>query len=449
MSRGFSALVGATVLCAAVAGCTTTDPERRAADPSPTAASPSASSTPAKPVTLTLAVYGPEDSLDAYDDLAEAFVDDNPDVKVRVERHSSAEELLADVADGDAPDVFLMDHQQLPALLEQELVQPVDALLEARTVDFGDGYQRSGLTAFSADAALQCMPHDVSPLVVYYNQELIDLEQLAAEDEDPPNAVDGWNWETFTTAALMGARGRAHGLYVEPSLMSLAPFVWSRGGEIVDDVQDPTTLTFSDDETVEALELILPLLRDPAVTPNQAQLERMDAVTRFTEGRLGMIVGTRALTPGFRDSDVDFEVMPLPRVSGRFRTVSDMTGYCISADTEHTEAAGDLLAFAVSREGAMITTSPGYVVPANLEVANSPVFIQGSRQPENSFIFNEGVRRTQPLPFTPQWSELNEAVDPSIHEMFNAPVIELQTLVEEIDTTSQQVLAPDEPVEQD
>ena len=42
-------------------------------------------------------------------------------------------------------------------------------------MDFGDGYTRNGLEAFSADAALQCMPTDVSPLVVYYNPRLIEL----------------------------------------------------------------------------------------------------------------------------------------------------------------------------------------------------------------------------------------------------------------------------------
>ena len=44
-------------------------------------------------------------------------------------------------------------------------------------MDFGDGYTRNGLEAFSVDAALQCMPLDVSPLVVYFNPRLIELDQ--------------------------------------------------------------------------------------------------------------------------------------------------------------------------------------------------------------------------------------------------------------------------------
>ena len=48
---------------------------------------------------------------------------------------------------------------------------------------------------------------------------------------------------------------------------------------------------------------------------------------------------------------------------------------------------------------ATITTIAGYTVPANLQVAHSPAFTQPGQQPENSFVYNEGVRRAEPTPF--------------------------------------------------
>ena len=440
--RGRSALAAGTVLCAVLAGCTTTDPG--GPEPSTSPSPSSSTSTTADPASLTLGVYGPEGGLAAYDDLARAFEDAHPGAEVKVERFDDAEEVVAAVAGDDAPDVFLMDHDHLPGLVAEQLVQPVDELLEARDLNFGDGYQRGGLTAFASDAALQCMPHDVSPLVVYYNQDLVDLSTLVVDGEEPPTPLDGWTWEQFSLAAHRAARGPAHGLYIDPSLTSLAPFVWSVGGEIVDDPQDPTTLTLSGDAAREALVQVLALVRDPQVTPTTGQLDRVDAVTRFARGRLGMILGTRALTPVFREAkDLRFDVMPLPRLA-RSRTVADMTGYCISAGTDEVEASADLLAFAVGREGATITTRDGYVVPSNLEVANSPVFVQGSREPESSFVFNEGVRRTQNMPFTPAWPLLVDEVAPALNRMFHAPVIDLDSLLTEIDTTSARVLAPEE-----
>lgn len=439
VARGFKAVVAGAIACAVLAGCTTAGSERSASEPSP-----STVSNPATPVTITLGVYGPEEALAAYESLAEAFSDDHPNVTVKLAGYDDAEQVMETVVGGSAPDVFLIDHDHLPRLVDEELVQPVDGLLEERQVDFGDGYQRGGLTAFAADAALQCMPHDVSPVVVYYNQDLIDLEQLGTEEEEPPSAIDGWTWEMFTEAARQAARGPADGVHIDPSLTSLAPFIWSAGGEIVDDPQSPTTLTLSDGDTRAALEQVLALVRDPEITPTAEKLERQDAVTRFTRGKLGMILGTRELTPLLRaDEDLRFDVMPLPSL-GRFRTVADMTGYCISADTEHLEVAGDFLAFAVSREGASITARSGYIVPSNLEVANSAAFAQQSRQPESSFLFNEGVRRAQSLPFVASWPELSEQVEPTLGRMFYAPVIDLDAMLEEIDTMSTEVLAPEE-----
>ncbi|HSE09313.1 MAG TPA: extracellular solute-binding protein [Nocardioidaceae bacterium] len=436
---GLKALMGGVVVCAVMAGCTTTDPERSAPEPTP-----STSSSAPDPATISVGVYGPAAMLEAYDTLAKAFTDANPHITVELETHEDAEGVMAAIESRDAPDVFLMDHDHVPRLVADELVQPVDGLLEARQVDFGDGYQRGGLTAFAADARLQCMPHDVSPAVVYYNQDLVNLRRLGGEDEEPPTALDGWSWELFTTAARRASRGPGHGVYIEPSLESIAPFVWSAGGEIVDDVQAPTTLTLSDGDSREALEQVLALVRDPKFTPTPRQLEEKDALRRFIDGELGMIIGTRALTPELREApDLRFDVMPLPSL-GRQRTIAEMNGYCVSADTDEVEAAGDFLAFAVGRQGAAITARTGYVVPSNLEVAHSAVFAQESRQPASSFIFNEGVRRAQTSPFTPVWPELSESVESAFNRMFYAPVIDLDSLLEEIDTTSTRVLAPKE-----
>ena len=442
VGRGRQTLVGGALLCTLLAGCTIAESEPQVANPSPS--QDVSSSAPAEPVTVSLGVYGPRPLLDAYEDLAETFSEDNPAVTVEVETHEDAEALLAAIESGDAPDVFLMDQEHVPQLVQDEALQPVDGLLEERQVDFGDGYQRGGLTAFAANAALQCMPHDVSPLVVYYNQDLVDLTRLGTEAEEPPTPLDGWDWETFSRAARRAARGDADGVYIQPSLEYLAPFVWSAGGEIVDDTQSPTTLVLSDGDSRGALEQVLALVRDPEVTPSPEDLEKRGAVKRFRRGELGMILGTRALAPVLRETeDLDFDVMPLPSL-GRFRTVADMNGYCISVDTEHQAAAADLLAFAVGRQGAAITARTGYVVPSNLEVAHSTAFEGGSQDPSSSFIFNEAVRRAQTLPFVPTWPELSEQVEPSLNEMFYAPVIDLDTLLEGIDTRSAEVLAPEE-----
>jgi len=434
-------------MCATIAGCTSADSDKPVASSSPSLSS-SASASP-EPVTLRLAVYGNEASVASYDDLALAFQNNNPNVTVEIEHAPDAEaafsELLVEYEARDTPDVFLLDHRNLPALVEDQRVLPVDALLEERQVDFGDDFQRDALEAFSESSALQCMPHDVSPLVVYYNEELLSLLSLVAIDEDPPNAVDGWSWEQFSAAARQMSRGRIHGVYIEPNLETLSPFIASAGGEIVDDPQSPTTLLMSDEDTRAALEQVLTLVRDPEVTPSRGELERQGAVTRFKKGKLGMILGTRALTPELRAKEsLNFEVMPLPSL-GRYHTIASMNGYCISSQSDNVAVAADFLAFATGRVGATITSLDGYVVPSNVEVALSPAFTQPSQQPRNSSVFNEGVRRSDPTPFIKEWPAVLRATQPLLERLFYSPVIDLDTQLEQIDLISQPILSPEEP----
>ena len=239
------------------------------------------------------------------------------------------------------------------------------------------------------------------------------------------------------------SRGQVNGVYIEPSLESLAPFIWSAGGALVDDPEAPTTLTMAGTEAQEAIQQVLGLVRDPGVAPTQAELDTQSAVTRFETGQLGMIIGTRGLTPQFREAPgLEFDVFPLPEI-GRFRTISSMTGYCISAETDKVGAAADFLAFAVDREGATITTTAGYIVPSNVQVASSPAFNLPSRLPENNFVFTEGVRRTDRTPFVPEWSRVVEVTEPFLERLFYAPVIDVDALLGGMDLRSQTIFAPD------
>jgi multiple sugar transport system substrate-binding protein len=413
--------------------------------PSKTTTTPSMSG----PVTLRFAVYGDRVNLEAYRRLAAAYTREHPNVTVRVETVTDAvtaqDRLDRGFTAGTAPDLFLTNQTALPALAAADRVQPVDALLEERGVQFGDNYERLGLEAFSSESALQCMPNDVSPYVVFYNKALLMPATIAEPGEEPPTAETGWRWEQFAAAAQRISRDGVKGVYIAPRLTTLTPLIRSAGEDVVDDSRAPTTLTLSDDGTRSALEEILAVVRDPRVTYSSEQLSRQDAVTRFENGRLGMMVGTRALVPRLRQTpDLHFDVLPLPSL-GRFRTVADITGYCISKTSTHVPEAADFLAFASQKEAASITAESGAVVPANLAALHSDAFVQPGRFPESAEVFNTSIRRAEPLPFTSGWPDVVRQTQPFVERLFNAPVIDLDTLLPRIDEVSAVLLARPTP----
>jgi multiple sugar transport system substrate-binding protein len=346
-------------------------------------------------------------------------------------------------ADGHPPDLFLMDHDDLAGLTADKSVRRVDDLLAAREVDFGDGYTRNGLEAFSADAALQCMPLDVSPMVVYYNPKLIELDRINDPGSRPVTQDTGWSLDQFATAALQPRRPGVRGLYVEPDLEQIAPFVWSGGGDVVDDTDKPTTLTLSDGPSESAMEKLLEVVRDPALTFNQRALANRSALQRFEDGRLGMMLGFRDLTPVLRKQQtLTFDVMPLPRVSSS-ATIARMSGLCISAGSEHTDKAADFLAELISDKDSSILAATGYVMPSNVDVLNSDDFLQTGQRPLHSEVFAHELRRAEMLPATTTWPAVATTTADSLAGLFYDPVIApLKDRLAAIDAASVPLLKP-------
>ncbi len=400
--------------------------------------------------TLTLAVYGARPVLDAYAEIAARFSVTHPETKVKLQPYPTHDAALAGLrtaqAAGNPPDLFLMDHDDLSEFTAGKALQPVDALLAERQVDFGDGYTRSGLEAFSADSALQCMPLDVSPLVVYYNPKLIELDPIAEPGANAVSQEDGWSLEEFGRAALQPRAPGQRGLYIAPDLEQTAPFVWSGGGEVVDDDEDPTRLMLSEGTSADAMRQLLELVRDPALTFSQTALARRSALERFKDGELGMLLGYRDLTPELRDHpDLIFDVMPLPKISSG-ATSATMSGLCISSASEQPGHAADLLAEVISEEGAATLAKTGYVMPSNLSVLNDDAFLQSGKRPLHAGVFGREVRDIRLLPSTPSWPLVRDAAAASLAQLFYQPVIlPLEAKLAAIDDASEPLFAATTP----
>ncbi|CAN5497451.1 hypothetical protein BH10ACT10_BH10ACT10_24950 [soil metagenome] len=434
------------------AGCTSSSDPGASPSATPTSAPTSASSSassPSGPVTLRFATYGDPGVVAAYREIAKTYTTEHPDVIVRVDAAADAVTSADDVDRGfDAgtpPDLFLARQTDLASLMAQGRLQPVDELLEKPGVQFGDSFQRIGLEAFAGDSALQCMPNEVSPYVVYYNKRLVVPRTFGQPGQTPPSPERGWRWDQFVAAAKSASTAGVKGLYLPPRLSTLIPLVRSAGQDLMDDDRLPTTLTFADEMNRSALEAILSVARDPLITPTARQLTRQDAVTRFENGRIAMMVGTRSLVPRLREKvDLHFDVFPLPSL-GRARTVADMTGYCVAKGTEHLPQAIDFLAYASGDAAAKVLASSGSVVPANLAALHSPEFLDPSRFPRDSAVFDSVIRRADPMPSAQGWPDVVSQTQPLIDRMFYSPVIDLDSLLPRVDEVSTGLLVPPSP----
>lgn len=438
-----------------LAGCETDGTAR----PAPSPSRPPVSAGPAEPapVTLRLALYGDKTLVSAYQHIARTFTASRPEITVEVVTHPDAESAAAaartGLEEGGGPDIFLLDSTELPALIETQRLQPLDTMLEQRGLQFGDDFQRTALTAFSADSGLQCMPTEMSPLVVYYNRELVPRRALTAAGFVLPRGGDPWTWADFEAAARATAGldrlGPIKGTYVPPELELVVAFLRSAAAPVVDDELAPTTLTLSAEEAREVLAEVSSLARDSPVSLSEEDLARRDPVEWFAAGKLGLLFGTREDLPRLRaTAGLRFDALTLPSF-GRSRSAATMRGLCVDAGSPQVEIAADFVAHAVADGAARILARTDQLVPARVDTLESRAFIDPGQPPRHPQAYIAANRRSQPFPFSPRWPAVAEAAEKVLDQLYTEPGLNLGIALEprlaRLDQRSQQLFAETHP----
>lgn len=410
-----------------------------APDPDPTTSN-------GAPAALRFMVSGPKAEVDAWRSVVKAFNDENPHASVSLVTVEGEDEVIAQLREGDVPDVFLLSRRDMPEVADAGINQPLEELLDTRGVDFGDNYKRDSLEAFARDRRLQCMPYSVSPMVMFLNKELVDWEEMAEAELPVPATHNFWSFTQFAAAAeFAAAKGKGiKGVHIEPSLRGLTPFVNSGGGKVYDDDRAPTSLALSEDDSVGALETALGLLRKGRITPRPKELRQKSALERFKDGRLGMIAGHRELVPELRGVEgLEFDVMPMPTIE-EGSTTGEVDGLCLAADTTYPGTAADFIVHAISADSVSTMAETGSVVPTHNEVAESEAFLQPERMPKHAKVFNRSVRYIKWPPHVEDFEALEAKVHDSIYQLFYTRVLDIEALTEEIDEASRELLEPEE-----
>ena len=358
-------------------------------------------------------VFGDPEELKAYRAVVTAFEKEEPDTDVQLVEASDRDDLLArlstSIAGGDPPDVFLLNYRFYGQFAAKDQLEPVeDRLEESDAFEEGDFYPQA-MEAFRFDGKLTCLPQNISSLVVYYNKQLFEQAGL-----EPPRA--GWTWKQFvdTAVKLTDAEKGQYGLGVEPSLIRVAPFVWSNGGELVN--EDETGFALDSPEAAEAMREFMLLHTAYRAIPGEEEVEAEDDEARFMNGRMGMILSSRRSTPSFRTiTGFDWDVAPLPR----FRDAAGILhsdAYCLPKGADNTAGAWKFMEFALGPEGQRITAQAGRTVPSLKEVAESEAFLDPDLKPANSRVFLDTIPVIRRVPTIAEWPEIEDAAGAVLEE---------------------------------
>lgn len=384
----------------------------------PPATSPSDGTATTGGADLQLLLFGGPEEVAGYEAMTAEFEDANPGFTVTVTPVANQDDLLAKLATsfsaGNPPDVFLINFRKYGQFAEQGVLRPVQPYLDASEVLSEDDFVEPPLDAFRFDGqTLTCQPQNVSSLAVYYNVDLF-------EEREIPLPEDGWTWDDFLAAAKALTGDGTYGVGTEPSLIRVAPFVWSNGGDVTDDPIAPTTLTLDDGPAREALDFFLDLSLVHGVVPPDVEEQSEDAESRFMRGGLGMYLNSRKSVPTLRTIDgFTWDVAPLPVApGGEPVTILHSDAYCISEGTGNEDAAWKLIEFAMSARGQQILAESGRTVPSRIDVLDSPAFLEPDQPPQSSIVFADNARIARATPHTATWLQVENAADDILEAMF-------------------------------
>ncbi len=271
-------------------------------------------------------------------ELVEKFEADNPDVTVEVTAipwDSAHDKFTSAIAAGTTPDLAMIGTTWMGEFIGLDALDPTPDMIDSSK--FFEGAQATTVV----DDMSYGVPWYVETRLVYYRT---DVAEQAGITEAPTT----WEGLKDMAKAMQDKGDATWGIALQPgatgSWQTVVPFMWSNGGEIVND--DMSEFTFDEEPNVEALAYYQSYFTDgiadkaPAQGTTEADFAS-GAVPMFISGPWMMAAVEAAGGEGFADK-YDVALMPEKEMSASFVGGSNLG---VFKNTENRDAAWKLVDF--------------------------------------------------------------------------------------------------------
>ena len=332
------------------------------------------------PVEITFTMWGAPEEQQVWQAVVDDFHKANPNITVKVDVSdwdSYWTKLNTLIAGGTPPDVFAMDAplfldwQSRGALLN---LQPyIDA-----NPGFLDGFYPQTLTAYKTADGYYGLPRDFQTIVLFYNKKMFDAAGV-------PYPTSEWTYDDLLAAAKKltldtnnDGKIEQYGFWSDTWDMELlwSEAIWANGGEIIS--PDHTKTLIGEGGAREAWNYIDSLYKEGVMpTPTAAGEFGGDL---FQSGMAAMTTIGHWAVPGYVQSEIDFNVVPVPSGPAGRATSVNSAGFVVSKDTKHADAAFEFIKYALSEPGQKKLAELGFAIPVLKSVAESDAYL---KQPGN------------------------------------------------------------------
>lgn len=358
-----------------------------------------------KKTTIQFASWGSESELKILKPLLDKFEKDNPDIEIDFlhipQNYFQKIHLL--FASNTSPDVIFINNQYLPVYANSGVLE--DLTPHSAELNMQKFYDKS-VQALSRNNKIYAVPRDVSNLVIFYNKNLFDKYNV-------PYPNKNWTFDDFLkTSQKLTHRPEVFGISFEEEPLFFLPYLTSEGGGFAPG-------KFENAKSQSGLNFYAGLRKKYHVAPLKQESASATMAQMFLQGRLAMHLSGRWLVPKYREeAKFDWDVVEFPKGKAGSVVPLDASGWAVSKFSNHKKEALLLIKYLSSKESSIEFTKSGLIVPARVDVANSPYFLDG-KKPEHAQVFLSVIESSKPTPVSVNYRELLDSLKNKTERVFN------------------------------
>ncbi|NCD18976.1 MAG: sugar ABC transporter substrate-binding protein [Actinobacteria bacterium] len=376
----------------------------------------------------------------AYEESFDAFMAQNPGIKVEVEVVPWGdywERLPLDLQSGDMADVFWTNTSNFGRYADNGNLLNIDEVIG----EDHDEWTESVVTLYQRDGALWGVPQLWDSIALFYNAEMVEAAEL--DPADLTWVPGGGEGDTLLPAARALTTDSAglhpeeegfnpddrvtFGFNAQADLQAIyLDFLGSAGARFQD---DDGQFAFASPEGEAAFQYLVDMVNTWYVAPSAADTNTNGDITRdlFLQGKLGLFQSGPYHLRTIADN-AEFEWGLAPMVAGPEGRVSVVHGVAAvgNAETENLDATVAVLRWLGSADGQAALAGRGIAFPGAVEAQDAFVDYWANLGVDVQVFIDAANGQTIPAPVGPLVGAGANEITPILQEMFlgNIPVSE-------------------------
>lgn len=313
-------------------------------------------STSTKKVNLVLTMWGGPTDTKTYQDRANLYTKEHPNVKITVKNIPNGhydQELETMIAGGSSPDIVEVSQDFAP-LAAKGAIMNLSPSIKSSGISMNNLYSTGFINSYQYQGKQYAMPDRGGYILLFYNKTMFDKAGLSY-----PKA--GWTWNEFLQDAqklTIQKNGKTvqWGCAIDDWWPEYMAFTYGAGGWELN--QSMTKATMATPQFQKGLEFYNDLAYKYKVSPTTKDYANLGKGTNrdslFAQGKNAMSISGFWDIPAFEKQNLKFGMAPLPvGPSGHGGMAVAGTGLAVASKSKYPKIAFDVVKFMTSAKGEM------------------------------------------------------------------------------------------------